>query len=71
MSPAVLDHSTSEAKIAFLHYIDAETGNGKTAREIWTDAFLLGYQAGISPRSIIEIETEAAQLLAAEFGVTR
>lgn len=69
MSPAVLDHANSEARIAFVRYVDAETGNGKMAREIWTEAFLLGYQAALTPRSIIEIEIDAASMLAAEYGV--
>lgn len=69
MSTAVLDHSTSEARIAFVRYVDAEAGNGKSASQIWQDAYLLGYNAALTPRSIIVIEADAAAMLAAEFGV--
>lgn len=70
MSPAVLDNATSEARIAFVRYVDEQSGTGKSAGTIWRDAYLLGYRAALTPRSIVEIENEAAQLLAAEFGVS-
>lgn len=70
MSPAVLDHMTSEARLAFIRYCDENAGSGKTASQIWCDAYVLGHQAGLSPRSIIAIEADAASLLASEFGVS-
>jgi len=70
MSPAVLDHAASEAKLAFVQYVDENAGAGKGAGEIWRDAYLLGYRAALNPRSIIQIEADAAAALAAEFGAT-
>lgn len=71
MTPAVAHHAACEARIAFVRYVDAETGTGKGAARIWQDAFLLGYQAALTPRSVVAIEADAAALLASEFGVSR
>lgn len=68
-SAALLDNITSEARIAFVRYVDAKTGNGKGAAAIWCDAYAIGFQRGLAPRTIVEIEAEAAAMLAAEYGV--
>jgi hypothetical protein len=69
VTPAVAHHAQCEARIAFVRYVEAETGNGHGAARIWQDAYLLGYQAALTPRSVVAIEADAAALLAAEYGV--
>lgn len=66
IAPDLLHHATLESKIAFVLYVDGRLGDGKTAGEIWRDAFAQGFLAGFEMRPVRDLVADINTFLKEE-----
>lgn len=66
IAPDLLRHATLESKVAFVLYVDGRLGDGKSAGEIWRDAYVQGYLAGFELRPVRDLVADINTLLKEE-----
>ena len=66
IAPDLLRHATLESKVAFVLYVDGKFGEGRSAGEIWRDAYVQGFMAGLELRPVRDLVADINTLLKEE-----